>query len=102
MRIIKETFLSEAAKEYPDAASFLTEWRKVAKQAEWQNLEDVRKQYPKTDMVRVKSGKQASVFNVCGNKYRLIVAIHFNTKIVYTMRFLTHADYSKDKWKAQL
>jgi mRNA interferase HigB len=42
------------------------------------------------------------VFNVCGNDFRLIVAIHYNRGIVYTLRFLTHAEYSKDKWKKEL
>lgn len=42
------------------------------------------------------------VFNVCGNEYRLIVAMHFNRQLVYTLRLLTHADYSKGRWKDQL
>ena len=42
------------------------------------------------------------VFNVCGNTYRLIVAIHFDRQLVYTLRFLTHAEYSKDRWKDEL
>jgi mRNA interferase HigB len=53
-------------------------------------------------MVKVSSGGQVVVFNVCGNAYRLIVAIHFNRQIVFTLRFLTHADYSKDQWKTEL
>jgi len=39
------------------------------------------------------------VFNVCGNTYRLIVAIHFDHQTAYTLRFLTHAEYCKDRWK---
>jgi mRNA interferase HigB len=50
----------------------------------------------------VGSGKSAVVFNVCGNTYRLIVAIHFDRQIAYTLRFLTHAEYSKDSWKNEL
>jgi mRNA interferase HigB len=40
-----------------------------------------------------------TVFNFCGNDYRLVVAIHFDRQIVFMLRFLTHAQYSKDKWK---
>jgi mRNA interferase HigB len=42
------------------------------------------------------------VFNVCGNSYRLIVAMHFDRQMAYTLRFLTHADYSQDRWKDEL
>lgn len=42
------------------------------------------------------------VFNVCGNTYRLIVAMHFNSQMVYPLRFLAHAEYDRDDWKDEL
>jgi mRNA interferase HigB len=39
---------------------------------------------------------------VCGNTYRLIVAMHFDRQTAYTLRFLTHAEYSTDRWKDEL
>ncbi len=42
------------------------------------------------------------VFNIAGNQYRLIAAIHFNMQSVYTLRLMTHAEYSKDRWKDEL
>jgi len=42
------------------------------------------------------------VLNVAGNKYRLVIAAHFNRGIVYTLRSMTHAEYSKQKWKDDL
>ena len=42
------------------------------------------------------------VFNIRRNDYRLIVAAHFNRQIVYTLCFMTHAEYSKDTWKSDL
>ena len=42
------------------------------------------------------------VFNVGGNKYRLIVAIHYNVGLVFVLRTLTHAEYSKGTWKESL
>ena len=102
MRIIKEPFVVRAAEEHPKAARYLDAWRKTVRAAAWQNLAEVRRTYPSADAVRVKSGRQVLVFNVCGNTYRLIVAVHFNRQILYTLRFLTHADYSKDAWKTEL
>lgn len=39
------------------------------------------------------------VFNISGNKYRLIAAIHFNRKKVFIREILTHAEYDKSKWR---
>ena len=99
MRIIKEGFLKQAAREYPKAAS---SWRKVVRSAAWRNLVELRRTYPGTDLVKMQSGRRGLVFNVCRNDYRLIAAVHFNRQIVYTLRFMTHAEYSKDRWKAEL
>ncbi len=52
--------------------------------------------------MQVASKKPVIVFNVCGNTYRLIVAMHFDRQTAYTLRFLTHADYSKNTWKDEL
>jgi mRNA interferase HigB len=49
--------------------------------------------------VTVRSGRQVVVFNIGGNKYRLITAIHYNRQLVFTLRVLTHAEYSRDDWK---
>ena len=102
MRIIKEMFLVEMGRKHPKAARYLETWRKVVKAATWRNLVEVRRTYPGTDPVKVQSGRQVLVFNVCGNDYRLIVAVHFNRQMIYTLRFLTHAEYSKDRWKDML
>ena len=42
------------------------------------------------------------VFNVCGNTYRLIVAMHFQSQVAYTLRSLTHAEYDREDWKDEL
>ena len=102
MRIIKEAFLIEAARNFPKASSYLDTWRRVVKFAVWKNLTELRKTYPSADGVKVKSGRQVTVFNVCGNEFRLIAAVHYDRQVVYTLRFLTHAEYCKDKWKETL
>jgi mRNA interferase HigB len=102
VRIIKVAFLKAAAGKYPKAASYLETWRETVEKAWWRSLADVRLAYPAADGVRMRSGRKVIVFNVCGNDYRLIAAAHFNTQIIFTLRFLTHAEYTKDKWKNEL
>jgi mRNA interferase HigB len=102
VRIIAERWLKDAADAFPKAASYLAHWQAVVKAARWRNLADVRRHYASADAVRVASGGTVVVFNVCGNDFRLITAIHYNTQRVFTLRFLTHAEYGKDKWKTEL
>lgn len=102
MRIIKIPFLVEAAKKHPKARKWIENWCAIIKEVQWKNIQEVRASYPSADTVTVDSGSNVVVFNVCGNDFRLIVAIHYNRGIVYTLRFLTHAEYSKDKWKKEL
>jgi mRNA interferase HigB len=102
MRIITETTVRGWARLYADAAPSLLGWLAVAKKSDWQTIADVRRTYPHADAVEVASEHRVTVFNIAGNKYRLITAMHYNTGIIYTLMFLTHAEYSKDRWKGRL
>ena len=62
--------------------------------AVWQSFADVRAVYAKADQVG-----QFTVFNVGGNKYRLLAAIHYNRAKVYVRHVLTHAEYDRGEWK---
>jgi len=94
MRIISLRRLREFWAEHPDAEASLRSWSRVVHQACWQRFMDVRTHYGSADQV----GK-FTVFNIAGNKYRLITVIHFNTGRVYVRRVLTHAEYDRDTWK---
>jgi mRNA interferase HigB len=102
VRIIKEKFLRDVAEQYPKAAKYLAAWTATVRAAAWRNMADVRGCYRSADVVHARSGKPVIVFNVCGNTYRLIVALHFNRQMAYTLRFLTHAEYDLDDWKDEL
>lgn len=102
LRIIKEQFLRDAIPPASKAGKWLESWRLSVRSAEWRNLGDVRKTYPSADAVKTESGRNLTVFNACGNDYRLIVAIHYDKQRVYTLRLLTHANYDKNKWKKEL
>jgi mRNA interferase HigB len=102
MRIISRKRLKIFAQQHPDAAEPLEKWYRVVRQARWQSLQDVRKVYPHADAVMVASGNTVTVFNISGNKYRLIAALHYNRRRIYVLRILTHAEYSKNAWKETL
>lgn len=71
------------------------------KPRKWQNLAQTRQSFPHADQITVKSGRTVTVFNIT-NDFRLVTAIHYNRQEIFTLRFLTHADYGKDIWKITL
>jgi mRNA interferase HigB len=102
MRIIKRATLAAFWERNPQARSGLLYWHKLAAKARWTCLQDVRATFPHADGVPVASGRNVVVFNVAGNKYRLITAIHYNRQLAFTLMVLTHAEYDKEKWKETL
>lgn len=102
MRIITSRRLREYAKAFPGAAVALVRWELVTLAARWGTLVDVRHVFPHADQVTVRSGRTVVIFNISGNKFRLITAIHFDKQRVYILLCLPHAEYSRDDWKKLL
>lgn len=87
--------LREFWQENKDAELPLTSWFRIANRATWQNLAEVKESFPHADLVG-----SCTVFNIGGNKYRLITYINYRMQKVFTLHSLTHKEYNKDKWKA--
>lgn len=100
MRVISLKRLREFWRHHPDAQVPLRVWFRVAEGARWQNLEDVRQAYPHADGVQTPSGV-LTVFNIGGNKYRLVARIRYDYQLVNVRVVLTHAQYSEGAWKKQ-
>jgi mRNA interferase HigB len=62
--------------------------------AKWQNFVEVRQVFASADLVG-----NFTVFNIGGNKYRLIAFIDYTYQKIFIRNVLTHADYDKDEWK---
>jgi mRNA interferase HigB len=102
MRIIAEETIRQWAGEHARAAASLRQWVKVVRPVRWGSFAEMRRTFPAADLVTVKSGRKVAVFNVGGNEFRLMCAVHFNTGMVFALRFLPHAEYSKNTWKNEL
>jgi HTH-type transcriptional regulator/antitoxin HigA len=90
MRVISQRKLREFWSKHGDAQTSLILWYQRTIDAKWQNLADVRKVFPSADLVG-----NLTVFNIGGNKYRLITFIDYESQIVFTRNVLTHAEYDK-------
>ena len=100
MRVLNEQVVVRFARKHPDSRNWLNGWLTVARNAAWQTIQDVKRDYPAADGgVKAGSGLVMTVFDVGGNKYRLITRIHYAIQTVDVLDTLTHAQYSKDHWK---
>lgn len=95
MRIITRRRLREFWEIDNQSHAPLDDWYRKVKKLTVASLVDLHNTFPHADLV----GK-CLVFNVGGNKYRLITKFDFLRQIVYIKHILTHNEYSKDKWKA--
>lgn len=101
MRIISEARLREYWQGSRKDEPSLRYWRKITKSAEWDKPNDIKKTFSKTSIYKGKT-RLVYIFDVGGNKVRVICSINFTTKIVYILFVLSHNEYSKDRWKEPL
>ncbi len=94
MHIITRKRLLEFGNKYPGSIEALDRWYRIVKHSDFNSFAELRKTFPQADQV----GKFI-VFNIGGNKYRLIAYIVFSTKRIYIRYVLTHTEYDKGNWK---
>ena len=89
MRVIARRTLREFWNVHPDAEQALRAWYHEAKAAAWANSAQVKQQFASASIISA----ERVVFNICGNKYRLVVSINYGCQVVYTKFVGTHAEY---------
>lgn len=94
MHIITRKRLLEFGKKYPDSSESLDRWYRIVRHSNYNSFAELRKTFPQADQV-----EKFIVFNVGGNKYRLIAYMNFSTKRIYIRHILTHTEYNKGSWK---
>jgi len=94
VRVITKKRLDEAIKANSGWGAPLRAWFKVTKAAKWANFQEVRDTFNTADKVGT-----CVVFDIGGNKCRLIAYIRYTAKRLYILHILSHADYDKDGWK---
>ena len=101
MRIISKVRLREFWDRHRGAKSPLISWHNTVKKAKWKCFADVRKTFNSADTYAVEDRKYV-IFNVAGNKFRVIVSANYETQIVYIAMVLSHNEYDREKWKDKL
>lgn len=94
MHVITRKRLNDFVEIHPDTRAGLVHWYQLIKSGTFRDFAQLRAVFPAADQV----GK-LTVFNIGGNKARLIAAIHYNRQKVYIRAVLTHTDYDEGQWK---
>lgn len=94
MHVITQSRIWGAKRKYPESANALDGWYRVVKKNQFHNFAEIKKVFNSVDKVG-----SVFVFDIGGNKLRLIANIHFQRKKVYMRSILTHKEYDKNKWK---
>ncbi|MBU0512483.1 MAG: type II toxin-antitoxin system HigB family toxin [Chloroflexi bacterium] len=94
MHIISRKALRQFWKKHSDSRGPLSRWFKVMEQNEFSSFNELRTTFPSADRVG-----NLIIFNIGGNKYRLIASLHFNRGRVYIRHVLTHREYDRGAWK---
>ena len=104
MNVVKKRTLQAFWERRGNAAARepLLAWFKVARKARWRNFADVRRTRGDADVARVRSGRTATIFEVGGNKWRLIALIDYLRQTMLVTHAPTHEEYDTDRWKQQL
>lgn len=89
MRVIAKRTLREFWEKYPESEQQLLAWYREASKADWSSPNEIKSQYASASILK----NSRVVFNICGNKYRLIVEVNFPRKWVFVRFIGTHKEY---------
>lgn len=89
MRIIALSRLRQYQQQYPQAERQLALWAGFVTKAAWSTPQDIKDSFRSASFI----DNNRVVFNICGNNYRLVVAVAYRIQAVYVKFFVTHAEY---------
>lgn len=89
MRVIAKKILREFWQKHTDSEEQLKTWYKEVSKTSWLNPSDIKKDYARASIL--KGGRV--VFDICGNKYRLVVDVNYPRQWVFIRFIGSHKDY---------
>lgn len=91
MRVVAKRTLRDFWTKHTDSEQQLRTWYKEAAKARWSSPNDIKRNYSKASILK---GNRV-VFNICGNKYRLVIKVNYLRQWVFVRFIGTHRDYNK-------
>jgi mRNA interferase HigB len=94
MHVLSKKRLREFWHRHADAELALLRWHKLVSKAHYRDFSALRTDFPSADWV-----EGLIVFNIGGNKYRLVADVRFDRALVFVKVVLTHREYDQGAWK---
>ena len=91
MRVFNRSTVTAYGDAHADARGALLAWFDEVQHASWAGPNDIRQSYPSASIIN----DERVVFNIKGNKYRIVVSVKFQFFVVYIRFIGTHAEYDK-------
>ena len=91
MHIITRTRLTVFGRQHADATGALRDWVRVMRRKHYRAHLEVRNDFPNADFI----GPRKAVFNICGNRYRLVVDLRYDLGRIYVRHVVSHAEYDR-------
>lgn len=91
MVIISKSIIYRFCQKHAETIEPLNEWYTKCKAADWRNFTELKNDFNSADFV----GNDRYVFNIKGNKFRLVAMIHFTIRTIYIRFIGTHSEYDK-------
>ncbi|HXM43279.1 MAG TPA: type II toxin-antitoxin system HigB family toxin [Bryobacteraceae bacterium] len=95
MHIVSHKAIRIFCQEHPQARNAMDHWYRVAKQATWSSFAEVKQSFNTADFVA-----PHVVFDIGGNKWRLVAEMNFTRRVLFIRRIMTHKEYMKGTWKS--
>jgi len=94
VRLIGRDLIQQFARKHPDSRSSLRSWTQIIESNSFKHFVDLRRAFGSADQVR-----PYTVFNISGNKFRLIAVVNYALQTVSIESVLTHAEYDEGRWR---
>jgi mRNA interferase HigB len=94
---LKEFFEATAERKLHSKA-FLT-WFALARKARWHNFQDTKATFGQSDVARGTTGRTATIFDIGGNRYRILAHVDYTRQVVKIEAVMDHKEYDKKLWK---
>lgn len=91
MRVVAKKILRDFWEVHRDCEQQLTAWFQETSKALWKNPNEIKQEYPSASILN----NNRVVFNIKGNKYRLIVKVNYEYQMIWIRFIVTHTEYDK-------
>jgi mRNA interferase HigB len=93
VNVINRIAVRRFMKDHPEVATALEAWWRVTRAARWQQMSDCRRSFTTADQVG-----RCLIFDLMGNRYRLITVVSWRNQRIYVKALLTHREYERNTW----